>query len=127
MIPTRPYLIRALYEWIVDNDWTPHVLIDAAVDDVNVPPNSVNEEGRVVLNIGPGAVEGLVMNNDGISFSARFGGVATPVSVPTMSVSMRVRTARVWYSAKTTGPMAMAHRRNRQIPSPTRPARHSRS
>ena len=55
MTSTRPYLIRAFYDWIVDNDLTPHLVINAAVDDVTVPERHV-EDGQIVLNISPHAV-----------------------------------------------------------------------
>lgn len=81
----RPYLIRALYEWLVDNSLTPHLLVDAAVDDVVVPSQFV-EEGRIVLNIAPGAVRQLELGNNLISFSARFGGTPMNVMVPPSAV-----------------------------------------
>ena len=81
----RPYLIRALYEWLVDNSLTPHLLVDAAVDDVVVPTQFV-EEGRIVLNIAPGAVRQLELGNNLISFSARFGGASMNVMLPPSAV-----------------------------------------
>jgi len=81
----RPYLIRALYEWLVDNSLTPHLLVDATVDDVVVPSQFV-EEGRIVLNIAPGAVRQLELDNSLISFSARFGGTPMRVMVPPSAV-----------------------------------------
>jgi stringent starvation protein B len=77
----RPYLIRALYEWLVDNDLTPHLLVDAEKRDVIVPRQFV-EEGRIVLNVTPSAVRGLVLGNDYITFNARFGGTPMDVVVP---------------------------------------------
>lgn len=81
----RPYLIRALYEWLVDNSLTPHLLVDASVDDVVVPSQFV-EAGRIVLNIAPGAVRQLELGNNLISFSARFGGTPMNVLVPPSAV-----------------------------------------
>ncbi|HXK56200.1 MAG: ClpXP protease specificity-enhancing factor [Gammaproteobacteria bacterium] len=81
----RPYLIRALYEWLVDNSLTPHILVDAAADDVVVPSGFV-EEGRIVLNIAPGAVRQLELGNNLISFSARFAGTPMRVMVPPSAV-----------------------------------------
>jgi stringent starvation protein B len=85
MSSNRPYLIRALYEWIVDNDLTPHLLVDAEAEHVVVPEQFV-QEGRIVLNISPDAVRALDMGNDGIFFSARFGGISMDVSVPPTAV-----------------------------------------
>lgn len=85
MTSHRPYLLRALYEWIADNGMTPHLLVDATRAGVQVPSHTV-KEGRVVLNVAERAVSQLHMSNDGISFSARFGGVSFPVSVPVSAV-----------------------------------------
>ena len=85
MTSHRPYLLRALYEWIVDNGMTPHVLVDARAAGVRVPAHTV-KDGRVVLNIAERAVARLAMDNDGLSFTARFGGVSHPVSVPIAAV-----------------------------------------
>ena len=81
----RPYLVRALYQWILDNDMTPHLLVDAARPGVRVPASAV-QNGRVVLNIAPRAVAALDLDNDVISFSARFGGVSQRVEVPVPAV-----------------------------------------
>lgn len=85
MTSSRPYLIRALHEWVLDNDMTPYLLVDATREGVDVPRQSV-QDGKIVLNISPSAVQGLVLGNEWVEFSARFGGVATPVSVPTPAV-----------------------------------------
>ena len=85
MAPSRPYLVRALYEWIVDNDCTPYVLVDATPEDVVVPSRFV-KDGRIVLNISPGAVIDLVISNEAVTFNGRFGGVATDIIVPVTSV-----------------------------------------
>ncbi|MCE7031797.1 ClpXP protease specificity-enhancing factor [Lysobacter sp. GX 14042] len=85
MTSHRPYLLRALYEWIADNDMTPHLLVDATRPGVQVPPGAV-QDGRVVLNIAARAVAGLQMDNELISFSARFGGVSQGVRVPVGAV-----------------------------------------
>ena len=85
MTSHRPYLLRALYEWIVDNGMTPHILVDATRPGVRVPSHTVNE-GRVVLNIAERAVARLDMDNDGVRFTARFGGVSQSVSVPVSAV-----------------------------------------
>src|SRR5690606_1931421 len=85
MTSQRPYLLRALYEWIVDNGMTPHVLVDATVPGVRVPRHAV-KDGRIVLNVAERAVGGLRMDNDALRFSARFGGVSQSVLVPLPAV-----------------------------------------
>ena len=77
----RPYLLRALSEWILDSGCTPHVLVDATRSGVQVPASAV-ADGRVVLNISPEAVRHLLIGEDTLAFEARFGGVAREVSVP---------------------------------------------
>lgn len=81
MTSNRPYLVRALYEWICDNGLTPYLLVDAARPGVRVPPQAV-KDGKVVLNLAPRAVERLDLANDMVSFQARFNGVAMLVLVP---------------------------------------------
>ena len=85
MTSHRPYLLRALYEWIADNGMTPHVLVDATRPAVQVPLQAV-KEGKIVLNVAARAVQRLEMGNDAIRFSARFGGVSHSVSVPISAV-----------------------------------------
>jgi len=83
-IPTKPYILRALYEWCVDNGYTPHlaVKVDARVQ---VPAEYV-KGGEITLNISPTAVHKLQMGNELIEFSARFGGVARQIAVPIVAV-----------------------------------------
>ncbi len=85
MISTRPYLIRAFYEWIVDSSCTPHIVVNAEEKDVEVPRAFV-EAGQIVLNIAMPAVQNLTLNNDAVIFQARFGGVAHDVYVPVHAV-----------------------------------------
>ncbi len=85
MTSHRPYLLRALYEWISDNGMTPHLLVDANGAAVQVPRSAV-KDGRIVLNVAERAVQRLEMGNDVIQFSARFGGVSQSVSVPVGAV-----------------------------------------
>ncbi|TZF91813.1 ClpXP protease specificity-enhancing factor [Cognatilysobacter lacus] len=85
MTSHRPYLLRALYEWIADNGLTPHLLVDATAPSVQVPRHAV-KDGRIVLNVAQRAVAGLEMTNETIRFSARFGGVSHSVSVPVSAV-----------------------------------------
>ena len=81
MTSNRPYLVRALYEWISDNGLTPYLLVDAAVDEVRVPPGAA-KDGRVVLNIAARAVTKFEISNDSVHFHARFSGVSQAVFVP---------------------------------------------
>ena len=81
MTTNRPYLLRALYEWITDNGLTPHVLVDAELDGVDVPDHVI-QKGKVVLNIASGATEHLLLDNDTIFFKARFSGKPYQISVP---------------------------------------------
>lgn len=85
MNSTRPYLIRAFYEWIVDSDCTPHIVVNAELKDVMVPRDFV-EGGQIVLNIAMPAVQDLALNNDAVSFKARFSGVPHDVYVPINAV-----------------------------------------
>ncbi len=81
----KPYLIRALYEWLLDNRATPYLLVDTRHRDVSIPPN-IEKDGRVVLNVSPTAVQGLEMDNDYIAFSARFGGRPFEIYLPMASI-----------------------------------------
>ena len=85
MNSSKPYLVRALYEWILDNDTTPYILVDTSIDQVLVPPGIAND-GKVVLNLAPAAIENLEMTNEHVSFSARFNGVAENIYCPIMSL-----------------------------------------
>lgn len=85
MNSSRPYLIRALYEWIVDNDCTPHLLVNAEYEGVQVPPGFAND-GQIVLNVSPSAVRHLNMDNEAVSFEGRFGGVAHSLFIPSSAV-----------------------------------------
>ena len=85
MTSSRPDLVRAIHEWILDNEMTPHLLVDIEGDGVEVPAQQ-GQNGKIVLNISPHAVEGLMLGNDAIGFRARFGGIATDVYVPVASV-----------------------------------------
>lgn len=85
MTSSRPYLMRALYEWILDNRCTPYVVVNASRDDVQVPRAHV-KDGQIVLNISPTAVVGLKLDNTAMEFNARFGGVPMQVYVPMSAV-----------------------------------------
>jgi stringent starvation protein B len=85
MLSTRPYLLRAFYDWIVDNAMTPHLLVKADQSGVVVPRQYV-KDGKIVLNISPAAIHGLRIEKDTVSFGGRFGGAAFSVSVPVTAV-----------------------------------------
>ena len=91
-ISTKPYLLRALYEWCVDNGYTPHLAVK--VDSrTQVPPEYV-KNGEITLNIGPTAVHKMQIGNDLVEFSARFGGVARQISVQSKSNKHRPKLQR---------------------------------
>lgn len=81
MNSSRPYLLRAIYQWIVDNGCTPYLLVDAECPGLEVPPQAV-KDGKVVLNLAPQAVSGMEMGDEEIVFLTRFGGVSMRVRVP---------------------------------------------
>lgn len=85
MTSNRPYLIRAMYEWISDNGMTPYLLVDANLPEVEVPRQAV-KDGRVVLNIAAQAVAGLELGNQMVRFMARFSGVSQSVQFPVTAV-----------------------------------------
>ena len=85
MTSSRPYLIRALYQWIVDNGMTPYILVDAQSDDVIVPREFV-QDGKIVLNVAPMAVQTLVLADDLITFNARFSGKSMDLSINVANV-----------------------------------------
>ncbi|MEX0706894.1 MAG: ClpXP protease specificity-enhancing factor [Woeseia sp.] len=81
----RPYLLRAMHEWMGDNGNTPHIVVDAAIDGVAVPSDHV-KDGKIILNISYSAAHNLKLTNDAVSFRARFSGVPFDVWVPIASV-----------------------------------------
>ncbi len=81
MTSSKPYLVRALYEWILDNDSTPYILVDTSSTEVSIPAG-IASDGKVVLNLAPRAIQNLEIANDYISFSARFSGVAEEIYCP---------------------------------------------
>ncbi|HHH43113.1 MAG TPA: ClpXP protease specificity-enhancing factor [Gammaproteobacteria bacterium] len=85
MTPNRPYLIRAINEWLLDNQLTPHLLVNGEAPGVEVPRNFI-QDGKIVLNIGPHAVEGLRITNEEVTFLARFSGVSQLISFPVSAV-----------------------------------------
>lgn len=83
-LSTAPYLMRAMYEWCVDSGLTPYIAV--RVDDITRVPRQFVKNGQIVLNLGPNAVRDLHMDNEWVSFSARFGGVAQDILVPVGNV-----------------------------------------
>lgn len=81
MSSSRPYLVRALYEWILDNESTPYILVNALATDVQVPREHV-KDGQIILNISPSAVQSLDIDNESLGFRGRFAGVPFQVHVP---------------------------------------------
>ena len=85
LIPTRPYLIRAIRNWAMDNGLTPQLLVDAGVDGIVIPGSHV-QDGKIVLNVHTQAVKALELGNEFITFSARFGGNSHAINLPIQSV-----------------------------------------
>jgi len=85
MTSNRPYLLRAVYEWILDNNCTPYVLVNAGWVGVDVPEEHI-KDGQIVLNISPTAVQSLLISNDAIEFDGRFSGISRSVYVPAAAV-----------------------------------------
>lgn len=85
MTSNKPYLIRALYEWLLDNNATPHILVNSEYPQVSIPPG-IDKDDQVVLNLAPQAVQDLQMQNEFIFFSARFSGVSQQLTIPVAAV-----------------------------------------
>ena len=85
MTANRPYLLRAFYEWIVDNSCTPYLVVDATANGVKVPTQFI-QNGQIVLNVLPSAVGNLQLGNDAITFNARFGGQPFALFIPVSAV-----------------------------------------
>jgi len=88
MTSSRPYLLRAIYEWIVDNGLTPYLLVNASVENVVVPTEFVSN-GKIILNVAPAAVKDLEIGNDEVHFNARLSGNPMYVCVP-MDAAMAI-------------------------------------
>ena len=85
MTSSRPYLIRAMYQWITDNGMTPHLLVDVSIDGVQVPTEHV-QNGKIILNIAPMAIGTLILGDEEITFSARFSGKSMSLYIPIEAV-----------------------------------------
>ncbi len=77
----RPYLFRAMYDWILDNNLTPHIVVDTTVENVSVPPAFI-EDDKITLNLAPLAVTGFAMSNESLEFKASFGGRLLHLYIP---------------------------------------------
>lgn len=82
MTSFRSYLLQAGYAWIVDNDMSPHILVDASVPGVSVPSSATKKDGQILLNISPRSIANLCMDHEGLQFHARFSGKSFLVRVP---------------------------------------------
>ena len=111
MNSSRPYLIRALYAWIVDNEHTPYLLVNAVNQDVVKVPREHIQEGRIVLNISPTAVNSLDLGNEYITFNARFRGISREIIVPVAQV------LAIYASENNQGMMFTEDRPSSQYPS----------
>jgi len=85
MTSNKPYLVRALNEWILDNQLTPFLLVDASVKGVEVPEQYI-KDGKIILNITPSAIQEIAFENEWIYFSARFGGQPFMINIPISAV-----------------------------------------
>lgn len=85
MTPSKPYLIRAIYQWLNDNHLTPYLMVDAQFPDVLVPPHFI-EDGKIVLNIAPLAIGDLQLGNEALEFDASFSGLISHLYIPTKAV-----------------------------------------
>ena len=85
MTSSRPYLVRAMYQWIADNGLTPHLLVDASMPGVQVPAEHVQND-KIILNIAPMAISGLVLGDTEVTFNARFSGKPMSIYVPVAAV-----------------------------------------
>lgn len=86
MTSLRPYLIRAIYDWVLHNNLTPYLLVNTLADGVMVPQQYVQKDGSIILNLRPEAVQNLLLGDHYVEFTARFGGVPQSVTVPVAAV-----------------------------------------
>ena len=120
-IPTKPYLLRALFEWCVDNGYTPHLAV--RVDSRTQVPNEYVKNGEITLNVSPNAVHKLQLGNELIEFSARFGGVARQISVPVTNVyALYARETGHGMTFDIEGPKPVLQAVAEAEPSPAKPA-----
>lgn len=116
MNSSKPYLIRALYEWIVDNQCTPYLLVAADFPGVQLPEGYA-ENGQMVLNVNPAAIRHLLMNNEVVSFEARFAGVAQLLSIPVdavLAIYAQENGQGMFFGPEALGEAADGHQQERQ-------------
>ncbi|TCJ13823.1 ClpXP protease specificity-enhancing factor [Parasulfuritortus cantonensis] len=121
-IPQQPYFLRALYEWCVDSGYTPYITVK--VEGGAKVPAAYVKDGQIVLNIGPAAVRNLQMDNDWLSFSARFGGVAQVIEVPVanvLAIYARETGDGMAFSQQATKPGALEAVADEEEPPPSAP------
>jgi len=85
MTPLKPYLVRSLHEWILDNNFTPYLLVDTRVEFVDVPQAYISDD-KIILNTHPGAIQNWYIDNEVISFNARFSGKSESMYIPVQAV-----------------------------------------
>ena len=83
--PSRPYLVKALYDWLLDSDLTPHLLVDATNQNAILPMDFV-QDGQIVLNVNPSAIRNFYMDDEAVSFNARFSGQPIDIYVPMQAI-----------------------------------------
>jgi len=106
MTSQKPYLIRAVYEWLIDNGATPYLLVDTSFEGVIVPEASINDS-KIVLNIAPDAVQHYEVNNENIYFSARFSGKRMELFIPieaVLSIYGKENNQGMFFSEEQTSP-----------------------
>ncbi|MFO6423282.1 ClpXP protease specificity-enhancing factor [Motilimonas sp. KMU-193] len=125
MTPNRPYLLRAFYDWILDNECTPHLVVDALLPHVVVPEQFV-KDGKIVLNIAPSAVTAFDMDNEAVSFNARFSGSPFQVYIPIYAVEAiyaRENGAGTMFPAEPAYDEQLAQQQPPEPPEPTVPVK----
>lgn len=119
----KPYLFRAILDWLLDNDATPYILVDATKKHVEVPLEHV-KDGQIVLNINPSAVQNWQVDNYSIMFSARFSGVARQIYVPMnalMAVYAQENGLGMAFPAQEEDELAAEHREQEQLEEDNQP------
>ena len=122
MSSSVPYLLRAINEWILDNNLTPYLIVDANIDETSVPLDYV-KDGQIVLNISPTAIRDLVMGDEFVAFSGRFGGVPHEIFVPidaVMGIVAKENGEGMWFPREETEPPPQSPTNAPKKP-PTRP------
>lgn len=114
MTPSRPYLLRAIYEWLLDNQLTPYIMVDATQPEVAVPTRYI-DDGKIILNIEPQAVGTFRMGNDAVEFDAKFSGVPYHIFIPVPAI-------KAIYAYENGRGMVFPEEETEQTPPPSTPA-----